>query len=166
MSLIKHCRCDDRLMHGQVIYKWVEELKVNEIVVVDDEVKNDVIKKGLIRLAAPKNLHLEILSVSEAIRFFYNQDCSDEILVLISNMETAQKMIDSKINIEKLTLGRIPTGVGRKKITSNVYLSKRDINILSELISKNIKIVIQMVPDEEEVDLNNDIEEIKRRYFE
>ncbi|RKM63506.1 PTS mannose/fructose/sorbose transporter subunit IIB, partial [Clostridioides difficile] len=45
MSLVTYCRCDDRLIHGQVIYKWVKHLGVKKIVVVDDETTNDVIAK-------------------------------------------------------------------------------------------------------------------------
>ena len=43
MSLIKYCRCDDRLIHGQVIYKWVKYLNIKQIIVVDDETSQDVI---------------------------------------------------------------------------------------------------------------------------
>ena len=56
MSLIKYCRCDDRLIHGQVIYKWVKYLNIKQIIVVDDETSQDVISKGLVRMAAPKDI--------------------------------------------------------------------------------------------------------------
>lgn len=164
MPLIKYCRCDDRLIHGQIVYKWVEKLKVNKIVIVDDEARNDVIKKGLIKMAAPKDLNLKILSVSEAIRSFFNDECNDNPLVVVSNIKTVQKLIEAEINIEKLNLGRIPTAVGRKKITSNVYLNKRDICLLKNFIKDGVNVVIQMVPDDEEVLLSNYIKEIEGRY--
>ena len=113
MSLVKYCRCDDRLIHGQVIYKWVKYLDVKKIVVVDDETTNDVIAKGLIKMAAPKNIDLSILTVSEARRYFYNNPADDNVFVLIKNLDTANRMREEGIDIKKLIIGRIPTG--RKK---------------------------------------------------
>lgn len=165
MSLIKYCRCDDRLIHGQVIYKWIEALNVKKLVIIDDEVINDVLEKGLIKLAAPKNLQLEIISIKEAKRYFFNEDDSDKTLVLIRNIETAKMIIDSDIKIKQLILGRIPTEVGRNKITQNVYLNKASINILRGFVSNKVNITIQMVPDEEPINFNENIDEIERRCF-
>lgn len=86
MSLVKYCRCDDRLIHGQVIYKWVKHLGVKKIVVVDDETTNDVIAKGLIKMAAPKNIDLSILTVSESRRYFYNNQTDEEEVELNQNI--------------------------------------------------------------------------------
>ena len=97
MSLVEYCRCDDRLIHGQVIYKWVRHLGVKKIVVVDDETTNDVISKGLIKMAAPKNIDLSILTVSESRRYFYNNQADDNVFVLIKNLDTANRMIKESI---------------------------------------------------------------------
>ena len=157
MSLVKYCRCDDRLIHGQVIYKWVKYLDVKKIVVVDDETTNDVIAKGLIKMAAPKNIDLSILTVSEARRYFYNNPADDNVFVLIKNLDTANRMREEGIDIKKLIIGRIPTGIGKKKISKNVYINKKEFLLIDEFIKKNINVSIQMVPDEEEIELNHSI---------
>ena len=161
MSLVKYCRCDDRLIHGQVIYKWVKYLDVKKIVVVDDETTNDVIAKGLIKMAAPKNIDLSILTVSEARRCFYNNPADDNVFVLIKNLDTANRMREEGIDIKQLIIGRIPTGIGKKKISKNVYINKKEILLIDEFIKKNINVSIQMVPDEEEIELNHSINRYK-----
>lgn len=165
MALINYCRCDDRLIHGQVIYKWMEALKLEQVIVVDDKVINDVIEKGFIKMAAPKNLKLQIISVSEASRYFYNDNHDERTLVLIRDLDTAKKIIEADINIKKLILGRIPAGIGRRKVTENVYLSKDNLELLKELIKLEVKVVIQMVPDECEICLNDSMAELERRDF-
>ena len=165
MSLVKYCRCDDRLIHGQVIYKWVKHLGVKKIVVVDDETTNDVIAKGLIKMAAPKNIDLSILTVSESRRYFYNNQADDNVFVLIKNLDTANRMIEERINIKKLIVGRIPTGIGKKKISQNVYINKKEFLLIDEFIKKNINVSIQMVPDEEEVELNQNINRYKGEFI-
>ena len=161
MSLVKYCRCDDRLIHGQVIYKWVKYLDVKKIVVVDDETTNDVIAKGLIKMAAPKNIDLSILTVSEARRYFYNNPADDNVFVLIKNLDTANRMREEGIDIKKLIIGRILTGIGKKKISKNVYINKKEFLLIDEFIKKNINVSIQMVPDEEEIELNHSINRYK-----
>ena len=165
MSLVKYCRCDDRLIHGQVIYKWVKHLGVKKIVVVDDETTNDVIAKGLIKMAAPKNIDLSILTVSESRRYFYNNQADDNVFVLIKNLDTANRMIEEGINNKKLIVGRIPTGIGKKKISQNVYINKKEFLLIDEFIKKNINVSIQMVPDEEEVELNQNINRYKGEFI-
>lgn len=165
MSLVKYCRCDDRLIHGQVIYKWVKHLGVKKIVVVDDETTNDVIAKGLIKMAAPKNIDLSILTVSESRRYFYNNQADDNVFVLIKNLDTANRMIEEGINIKKLIVRRIPTGIGKKKISQNVYINKKEFLLIDEFIKKNINVSIQMVPDEEEVELNQNINRYKGEFI-
>ncbi|WP_144017239.1 PTS sugar transporter subunit IIB [Clostridioides difficile] len=165
MSLVKYCRCDDRLIHGQVIYKWVKHLGVKKIVVVDDETTNDVIAKGLIKMAAPKNIDLSILTVSESRRYFYNNQADDNVFVLIKNLDTANRMIEEGINIKKLIVGRIPTVIGKKKISQNVYINKKEFLLIDEFIKKNINVSIQMVPDEEEVELNQNINRYKGEFI-
>ena len=41
MAEIVLCRIDSRLIHGQVMTKWVNQSQANKIVVVSDELAND-----------------------------------------------------------------------------------------------------------------------------
>lgn len=165
MALISCCRCDERLIHGQVIYKWMEALKLEQVIVVDDKAANDVIEKGFIKMAAPKNLKLQIISVNEIDRYFYNNNYDERTLVLIRDLDTANKIMGSDVKIKKLILGRIPAGIGRKKIADNVYLNKDNMELLNKFIKLGVNVVIQMVPDECEICLGDNIAELERRYF-
>ena len=68
MKKIKIWRWDDRLIHGQVNYKWLEYYKVKKIIIIDKKIANDVIEKGIIRLATPKNIELIIINEEEALK--------------------------------------------------------------------------------------------------
>lgn len=43
--MIKLVRIDHRLLHGQVVFAWVNRLNINRIIVVDDVAANDEFKK-------------------------------------------------------------------------------------------------------------------------
>lgn len=46
-------RLDYRLLHGQVVFSWVNSVAAQRIIVVDDAAANDEIKKGALKLAKP-----------------------------------------------------------------------------------------------------------------
>ena len=53
MKGIIHVRIDDRMIHGQVATQWTNQLSANRIMVINNEVANDDVKKAVVRLAAP-----------------------------------------------------------------------------------------------------------------
>ena len=59
-------RIDDRLVHGQVVEAWVPYLKAGEIAVVSDDLSRDLMRQTIMRFAAPEDIALRILPLSEA----------------------------------------------------------------------------------------------------
>ncbi len=45
MKGIIHVRIDDRMIHGQVATQWTNQLSANRIMVINNEVANDDVKK-------------------------------------------------------------------------------------------------------------------------
>lgn len=163
MINISNCRCDDRLIHGQIIYKWIQYLKVQKLIVIDDAVAEDVIEQGLIKMSAPKDCELKILSIEEAKRYFYDKG-SDDTLVLVKNLDTISTMLKD-FQFNALNLGRMPTAIGKKKITSNIYVNVGDLDIIKKLLKMKTIINIQMVPDEAMYSVNRHISEIEKEVF-
>ena len=58
-------RCDDRLVHGQVIYRWLNENKLSSILIVDDDAATNLQEKNIIRMSVDKQYPVEILTVQE-----------------------------------------------------------------------------------------------------
>jgi len=54
MAKISLIRLDSRLIHGQVITKWVKIAKANRIIIVDDELAQDDFMVMIYAAAAPK----------------------------------------------------------------------------------------------------------------
>lgn len=148
MKKIKICRCDDRLIHGQVNYKWLEYYKVKKIVIINKKIANDVIEKGIIRLATPKNVDLEIIDEQEFLKI--DKLFDGESLVLVKELKTIEFLLDNFIEIEILNIGRIPTGIGRTIFKNNIYLSEEEKIILEKIKQTGTKIICNSTPEEEE----------------
>ena len=54
-------RVDDRLIHGQIITRWIDYAEAKRILVVDDKAAGDSIQQMLLKLAVPSGIKLEIL---------------------------------------------------------------------------------------------------------
>lgn len=148
MKKIKICRCDDRLIHGQVNYKWLEYYKVKKIIIIDKKIANDVIEKGIIRLATPKNIELIIMNEEEALKI--DKLFDEKSLVLVKGLKTIEFLIENFIEIEIVNIGRIPTGIGRSIFRNNIYLSKEEREILEKIKKTGTKITCNSTPEEEE----------------
>lgn len=60
-------RLDYRLLHGQVVFSWVNSVAAQRIIVVDNEAANDNIKKGALKLAKPAGVYLNVYTVEKAL---------------------------------------------------------------------------------------------------
>lgn len=150
MKKIIFCRCDDRLIHGQINYKWLEYFNFKKIVIIDDIIPNDVLEKGIIHLATPKNIKLDIFTLEEAINYFKNSMDSEEEIVLVKKLPMVKELYRNGLKIEKLNVGRIPTEIGKKKLRKNIYVNEEELKIMNELKNENIRISFQVTPDDEE----------------
>ena len=65
MSLVL-VRVDDRLIHGQVVGGWLPVVQAERIVVVSDLAAADPLQTGMMRLAVPEGVSVDVLSVDAA----------------------------------------------------------------------------------------------------
>ena len=51
-------RVDHRLLHGQVVFSWIQNLKADCILIANDSVATDELRKSTLKLAKPQELVL------------------------------------------------------------------------------------------------------------
>jgi D-glucosaminate-specific PTS system IIB component len=85
MTNVTLVRIDDRLIHGQVVVKWLRYLPCKEILIVDDNLWRDEFMQDVLRLAAPPDVRVNVAPVREAARRLgasvYNANQADEAAV-------------------------------------------------------------------------------------
>ncbi len=148
-------RVDDRLIHGQVAMTWTKQLKVNGIVVANDDAANDNTQKMALKMAVPAGIKVLIKPVSEAIRILNDPRAAKmRILVLTRNVKDALTVRKQVGEIEFLNIGN--TGrfdgidISEKKLLSpTIMLTADEIRNLKELVSIDPKTCMQQVPNDE-----------------
>jgi PTS system mannose-specific IIB component len=146
MKNIVLTRIDDRLLHGQVIVSWIPFLKIDEIVIVDDEYASDEFMSTLMKEAAPDYIKVNVLSVNESAEYL-NSGQDDTNLLLISRyVENIEKLINLNVRISKVNIGGLGFCEGRKKYLNAIHMSELELNILKNISEKGIAVEVQMLP--------------------
>jgi len=63
-------RIDQRLIHGITVNDWNTRLKPKRFMVIDDEICNDDVVKGSMRMSKPAGTGMSIISTETAINNF------------------------------------------------------------------------------------------------
>lgn len=147
--MIKLTRIDHRLIHGQVAFTWTKFLDIDCILVASDNIVNDQLKIDLLKMAKPQNIKLVIKSIQDSANAI-NEGKTDKynLMILLENVEDAYKLLKLTSNIKELNLGGIKSEDNKKQISKAIYLNEQEIELLKDLDKNNIRIFIQMVPDE------------------
>jgi fructoselysine/glucoselysine PTS system EIIB component len=145
--MIKLTRIDDRLLHGQVFLTWVPTLKIDCIIVANDQVAKDEFQKLALGLAKPPNAKLLIKSIADTISFLNDtKSASLNILILIKNIKDAADLANGVAEISSINFGGIRGKEGSKLISKAVALAEEDMIMINQLLEKNIELEIRQVP--------------------
>lgn len=144
---------DDRLVHGQVVMTWLPRTQADVVLVANDEVFNDKIRRSTMKLAVPSSTKIAFRTVDGAIEFLNSpQNASYRVMVLTSDPHDAEKICGQVSGISKITIGGI-----RKKapmIHDNLNLTNDDIESFKRIIQRGIKVGMQPTPTNKFEDLS------------
>lgn len=145
---IKLTRVDYRMIHGQVIARWIKQCDINEIDAIDTPLSQDEFMQDVFKMAAPIGVKINIFSVSEAVEAqkngkFDNRRC----LLLFKNVPSIYEAVMDGLDLKEIQIGGLGGGAGRKAVNNAITLSKEDGEKLKEMEDKGIHIYLQTTPD-------------------
>ena len=154
-------RIDSRLIHGQVVTKWVGQSGANRIVVVSDELVSDEFMKNIYLMAAPPSVRVDVYGIEEAGNKWKSDKFGEgKILLLFPSLEVLRQTIEAELEIKNLQVGGLGGGPSRKVVFQNITLDDKDVEILKKLSGDGVDIIFQTIPE----DKPQKFEEILRKY--
>ncbi|WP_140918140.1 PTS system mannose/fructose/N-acetylgalactosamine-transporter subunit IIB [Limnobaculum xujianqingii] len=149
MAKIVLCRIDSRLIHGQVVTKWVGQSQANRIAVVSDELDADPFMKSIYLMAAPPNVKVDCYSnQSFAAAWNENQLGVGNVLVLFPNLASVQKAVIDGFNVTGIQVGGLGGGPNRKAVFQNITLDEADVIVLRDLQQRGVNVIFQTIPED------------------
>lgn len=161
MAKINLVRVDFRLIHGQVVNKWIKIADCNKIIVVEDNLAANDFMKSVYVMAAPPGVDVEIYSVDEAIEHWESDEFgSGKVLLLFKTVEDAAAIFDRGLEYKELQIGGLGAGPGKTLVYGPIALNKEEADILTEL-NKHIRVYFHQVPDDPSAEYDKVMNKIK-----
>ncbi|ROR22165.1 PTS system mannose-specific IIB component [Mobilisporobacter senegalensis] len=146
---ISFIRCDDRIIHGQIVVRWSTEFPCDGIIAVNDKAAtNDVIKSAL-KSASNKKTFIWtydqfLTKMEEAVKSEKNYFVITKEPITMAKLLVDNKM---KVNVNTLNIGPQSAREGTFNVNKNADITKEEIQAYERIHQAGYKINFQLVPD-------------------
>ena len=155
-------RVDNRLLHGQILEAWIPRLRVDQVVVADDEAAASPLARAAMTLCLPPELPVRIVPVA-GLDLRTLAAGVPRVLLLVRDVAALATLRAEGLSAAVATtvnLGNVHFGPGRRAVTPSVYLTGAEVEALRGLAAEGIAVEARAVPAEAPAGM----EEIERRY--
>lgn len=154
MSIVL-ARIDQRLIHGITVNDWNTRLKPKRFMVIDDQICDDEVVKGSMRMSKPSGTGMSIISTETAINNFKMGKYDNHgVFVIVKEPETLLKLEEAGIEFFDVNVGFLFAEGDRKPITNRISLNDKEIEDLKELSKRGKNVTFQYRPSDEELSLD------------
>ena len=143
--MIKCLRVDHRLLHGQVAFSWTSALGADCILIANDDVMKDELRKTTIKMAKPQGVKLVMKSVTDKYKLF----------IVVESIQDAYRFATETNVIKSVNLGGTKAKENTRNISKAINVTEEETTLLKELVDKGIEVEIRMVPNDAKVHAEN-----------
>ena len=153
-------RIDDRLIHGQVTTVWSKVANAQRIIICNDDVYNDDVRRTLLRQAAPPGMKVNVVNIEKAVAVYHNPQYQDEtVFYLFTNPQDVLTLVQQGVKIATLNIGGMAWRPGKKQLTKAVSLDAADIDAFQQLDKLGVKLDLRIVASDPSVNILDKIAE-------
>lgn len=147
--MITLLRVDHRLLHGQVAFSWTQYVGADCILIANDNVPDDELRKTTIKLAKPPSVKLVIKNINDSIESI-KSGVTDKynLFIVVESVNDAWRIASAVGEIKSINLGGIKAKEGSKNISKAINLLPEEIEQLQQLVGKGVEVEIRQVPND------------------
>jgi fructoselysine and glucoselysine-specific PTS system IIB component len=150
--MIKLMRVDHRLLHGQVAVSWSQNLDIDSILIANDDVPKDELRKTTIKLAKPQGIKLVIKTIEDSIKSIQSGATDPyKLFIVVEKVEDAYKLAKACPEINHINLGGTKRKEGTRSISNTVNVTPSEEEMLKELIQVGAEVEIRIVPGDRKI---------------
>lgn len=144
--MIKLCRVDHRLLHGQVAFSWTNAVGADCILVASDSVVDDEIWKTTLKLGKPAGVKLVIKNIKDSIESI-NSGVTDKykLLIVVQTIQDANRLSAGCSSITSINLGGAKKQDGYRQISKAVYIGKDEETAIREMLERGLEVEIRQL---------------------
>ena len=141
-------RIDDRLIHGQVMTKWLKETEAQNVLIIDDATAKNDFMINVFEQAIPEDVGIGVFNKEDGVKFL-SQPLEAPTLILVKVPETVEYLIEHGIDIKDVDLGGMGAKEGRTTLYQYISTSPEEDKCFKRLIDKGVNVYVQIVPQNE-----------------
>lgn len=150
--MITLLRVDHRLLHGQVAFSWIQHLNADCILIANDEVVNDSLRKTTMKLAKPQGVKLVIKNISDSIESI-KSGVTDKykLFIVVESVKDAHELTKNIEEIKQINLGGVKARENTRNISRSINLIQEEENLLKDLIAIGKEVEIRQLPNDPKI---------------
>lgn len=152
MAKIKMSRVDYRMVHGQIVAKWIKFRPVDRLILVDDLLVDDEFMADIYRMAVPDR-PVDICKMADVQSTLDKTD--DSVMLIFKDVSSAYAAVQAGLKLTELNVGALQNKADRKSVIQGVSLSPEEYNLLTELKNQGVDVYLQPIPENDPVGLKS-----------
>lgn len=154
--MIAMTRIDYRLLHGQVAFAWTNNLSANAVLIANDEVAGDSFRKKTFQLAKPENAKLIFKTIEDSAKAIASGVTGKyRVFIVVETINDAYRLAKLVPEIKLIDLGLSSEKEGSTNIAKSVYVTKKDIEQLTELENDGVKVLVKQAPGDPDTEFSS-----------
>ncbi|ECG8257792.1 PTS sugar transporter subunit IIB [Salmonella bongori] len=147
--MIVFLRVDHRLLHGQVAFSWTQYVGADCILIANDSVLHDDLRKTTIKMAKPPAVKLVIKNIDDSIEAI-KSGVTDKykLFIVVESVADAYRLARELPDIKSINLGGTKVREGSQNIAKAINLLADEMTQLRELAAGGVEIEIRLVPND------------------
>lgn len=146
---ISFLRCDDRIIHGQVVTRWAMERQCDGLIAVNDKAAKDPLIKQALKASSDKKTF--VWTMEQFLSKMHEAEKSAKnYFVITKEPETMCKLLvdhDMQTNVTVLNVGPQSAKEDTFQVGKNCDVTASDVEAYQKIFDKGYEIEYQIVPD-------------------
>lgn len=150
--MIRLCRVDHRLLHGQVAFSWTNAVGADCILVASDTVIHDEVWKTTLKLGKPAGVKLVIKSIDDSITAI-NSGVTDKykLMLVVQTIQDAERLSKACPSITSINLGGAKKKEGYRSIGKAVYIGSEEEKCIRNMLERGLEVEIRQLAADSKV---------------
>ena len=152
MGKLNMVRVDYRMVHGQIVAKWIKFRPVDRLILAGDSLVDDPFMGDIYRMAVPDR-EVDIVKLGDVQTAIDRKN--DTVLLIFKDVASAYTVYKNGLQLPELNVGAVQNSAQRKAVVQGVALSVEEYEKLSEMKAEGVNVFLQPIPENDPVSLGS-----------
>lgn len=145
-------RVDCRLLHGQTAVSWTSGIGADCILIANDDVVKDDLRKTTMKLAKPSGTKLVIKNIEDSIQAL-KSGVTDKyrLFIVVESIADAARISQAVPEVKQVNLGLVRAKEGTRNISKSINVLPEEEELIRKMSAAGVEVEIRQVPNDTKI---------------